>query len=67
MKKGNLVTVAMSASNIFPWQTAKTFRAVFLQHPQGEGDTYRVGVNGRTVLLNGNSSLFVAIYGDKDD
>ncbi len=61
------MTVVMWSNNIFPWQTAPKFKAVYRAGPSGPGDcwTFIVDLDGdqTTLHLNGNSAEFVGVYG----
>lgn len=62
IERGDVVTVVMSRNDVFPWQTAPRFTAVFQWAPAGEGGTYTLKAHGRILHLNGNSSDFIGLY-----
>ena len=64
MKPGDLVAVVMTRNNVFPWQNAPSFAAVYQYGPSGPGDVFIVSVPGHTkeLALNGNSLDFVGMY-----
>jgi hypothetical protein len=59
--KYNLVTVTMARNNIFEWQKAPSFQGYLLSSPRGSGDVFRLLIGEKEILLNGNSSEFVAM------
>lgn len=61
IKKGDTVLVVMNRNNIFDWQRGPSFEAIFHHSPGGPGDTFVVEVDGQMVMVNGNSSEFIAL------
>lgn len=67
LEEGNIVIVAMTANNWFPWQTGPSFKARFVSAPQGPGDTFKFVIPGseRELELNGNSTALIGLYLDR--
>lgn len=67
LNRGDRVIVYMANNHTFPWQVGTSFPATFLWGPQGPGDTFKIMVEGQTVMLNGNSADFIAIVRGADE
>ena len=61
ISSGDPVLVVMARNNIFEFQRAPSFEARFRHAPSGPGDTFIIEVEGKMILLNGNSSDFIAL------
>ena len=62
LTNGARVIVVMARNDIFPWQTAPNFEAIYVAAPNGPGDVFTVVRDGKQVAINGNAADFIAIY-----
>ena len=61
INSGDPILVCMTRNDIFPWQKSPSFEAIFHHAPAGAGDTFVIEINGKMLLLNGNSTDFIGI------